>query len=704
MKTYIRSSVFFILLAISPFLLGKQDIASQGINPDGVSYKVPRFTDSMVFFTEEISQHEGDRNNPESHLLEKYRESLGEYVEIGKDGEPRLRVQHQVWYPYGDRKFTLKLMGLRRLISPGRSQFENDCMPGVEERVKEIENGLSEQSKSYWHSVNLVQIAADWKRGLAGVKQLQKARARLEELLQVIELSRECTPGMDINQCKDKTFSRHNSIHIAADVKKVQRIVFEYRLEDNHPTNPSLADALISAKSAFNNCKQINEQGCKKGNPAARDGCMSRVPDICFRPINNAQGFLFLSNGNLVVGEELSRLVSDAQRIKDLSLSIGSELARLSMRTNGEGKSQIPCKDQVHRGDPISIIVNKIRMPRLCLLCLPYLKDDVVAMFDVDTGEGAAKQPIIVKYVRDIDNYSTMDFRDLTVYSNNRWNGLTQPYLRFRLVDLQSDDNEDMQALLSGTAQMVSSLDSIATSPALVPAINTGIAITRMLVANNANQPIVDYEFQMYDNGSVGESGDSSLTLMKLKKGMFIIMALEEAKAFRNIDIEQFWNDAYFLDMETGMVIEFLDPVKEKEGGKSRMNIRVLETPVIVGSLLTASTGVPAIVKSRTQTLQEKLMTAKNGSADDLKDAADKLKATVDAYTTSIKISQALNSQEAKSAFCENYGDPPPADKKEFSKVSLEEQYLVLTALKKFDQKVTLSQIKQKTYCPSVGD
>lgn len=328
----------------------------------------------------------------------------------------------------------------------------------------------------------------------------------------------------------------------------------------------------------------------------------------------------------------------------------------------------IPKNEQVFQGDPLSLIVNKIRLPVMCDLCL--MKDDVAAVVDIDTGKSTGKDPVIVKYVRNAPNNGTMDFRDLTVYTNENWSGQMMPYLRFRLIDVEADDNKDMEAFLSGTSQMVGQMSQLSMNPAINASVQVGIAAANILLTNADNEPIMDFEFQMYSNDATSHAGDSEL--MKLKTGLFVITSLPEANDYTPEEIHEYWNQDLFIDTKTGFIFTFGEEGNEcyiKDDNNSEclehLTINIVDTPVLLGTLMTHSTKVPAIIETRTAELREKLMSQSQTSTEDFKKLGESLNGALKVYATQQEIRKARK-EEAKSRLCDYFDNQKVGESLDF--------------------------------------
>ncbi len=560
-------SVFFSLVAFQSAALAGQEDGS-----DAISYQVPRYTDSRLFFTRKLKS-----------LPHGFKED-GEFYSI----------QHSRFIG-DDIEYKFKKHNLRALISP--AAFRNKC----------TEN-------------KTVKIALSFSLLKGKLSKLARQKGQLE---------------------KEEFFTQYFQ-----EVELFKKFVRGF--EDSTQKNTERSD---EGSVRAGNGKKKGEGGDKKKEYVIKK-ILDQIDKISVEP------------GKTDEKKKVDLNKSDEARF-ELFEQQSKEIEAFLRAKYKKSECQA-----VEPGDSISLIINRLRLPALnSVLKISRLKDDVAAVVDVDSGS-LKKTPVIVKYVRDVENFSTMDFGDLTVFSDSSWSGLVPPYFRFRLIDVATDDNDDVKNFLTRSATVVSKLSTVAVDPAIAPLVQVGIEGAKMLVGNDENSPIIDYEFQLYTKQMIDRSGSDNY-LGQLKPGLAVLFARDADVRSDEKDIQAFWNQDFFVDVETGFVFWI-------ENTENKQTVKIVNSPTIIATISTAELGIPSIIADRTRELQEKLVRSNDGMvSQDLEHIGEQMKNALNIHSARLK----LRRYPSDSVACEAYR---VYQSKEVEKVTLEQKMMLLRTINEY--------------------
>ena len=244
------------------------------------------------------------------------------------------------------------------------------------------------------------------------------------------------------------------------------------------------------------------------------------------------------------------------------------------------GAAGRPVAEPVENGEPVTIVINKAYIPAdVAGSRLDQTRDIAVL---VDLGFQPGKEEFIaVWYQRDVPVNEELSFSSIPVYSLDAWNSDAPPRFRVRLVDVTAERNKRTAELLALSSQVAGSVISLAGTPAAGVAVNIATESAKLVLANDNNRNLVDYEFYFFSAGQLAEAGGAPLALFR--KGAMVVTGRP-----READ-ETFWDRPLQYDHSR----------KRLQAWAADAAGQRVDSPYVLASVLTAETLISNLVKQR---------------------------------------------------------------------------------------------------------
>lgn len=246
---------------------------------------------------------------------------------------------------------------------------------------------------------------------------------------------------------------------------------------------------------------------------------------------------------------------------------------------------------RIAHGSALSVILNNVSLP-------PPETDkegkpvaqgarDIAVVLDISTKTTGASESILAWYQRGVGPDAPLNFSNLLLYFDPRWDARVAPMIRIRVVDVTSEKNTEMREALGQVKQFTSSLGPILpTSTQTV--VSVAARAASLVLAGRQNQQLLDYSVQFYSEEQIAESYGSDLT--PLKRGRVLLIGRPKAAD------GEYWSG--FQGQYNG------ETLRVYQSGK------VVTSPVVMLTVSTAQTIVPTIVAARSTYLQKLLVDA----------------------------------------------------------------------------------------------
>lgn len=256
---------------------------------------------------------------------------------------------------------------------------------------------------------------------------------------------------------------------------------------------------------------------------------------------------------------------------------------------------------RIRHGSPLSIILNGVSMPppELGSDGKPKAQGarDIAVVLDVTTKTSGANESIVAWYQRGVQPDQALNFSNLLIYFDPRWDARLAPLIRIRVVDVTSEKNAEVREALGQVKQFTSSLGPLLpTSSAALVSVASRAA---ELIVTRPNEQLLDYSVQFFSEEQISESYGSDLT--PLKRGRVLLVGRPRDQT------STFWRG--FQGTYDGATLTVLNK-------KDSVN-----TPVVLISVSTAQVIVPVIVSARSTYLQRLLSDSQQGDVTSVKTA-----------------------------------------------------------------------------------
>jgi hypothetical protein len=245
-----------------------------------------------------------------------------------------------------------------------------------------------------------------------------------------------------------------------------------------------------------------------------------------------------------------------------------------------ENSEPVVVAEPVENGEPVTVIINKAYIPIDAAGGKLDKTRDIAVLLDLGLQPGK-HEFIAVWYQRDVPANEELSFSSLPVYSLDAWNADAPPRFRVRLVDVSAERNKRTAELLSLASQVSGPVVSLIGTPAAGVGVEIASQAARLVLANNSNVNLVDYEFYFFSESQLAEAGGAPIALFR--KGAMVVMGRP-----KNAD-ESFWDQKLQYDHNRKR-LQVFDPNGPGES---------VASPYVLASVLTAETLISNLVKQR---------------------------------------------------------------------------------------------------------
>ena len=248
-------------------------------------------------------------------------------------------------------------------------------------------------------------------------------------------------------------------------------------------------------------------------------------------------------------------------------------------------RSETQTSGLVEHGDPVSIVVNKVVLPRhLFDTSRSDPRDnktyDIAVILDIAALDGENKTSIAVFYQRGVKANSSLSFENLLVYSQDTWDNRIPPYFRVRIFNVANERNQRTKEVLEQVQGLSGAIAEVAGSPFAEPVIQVAARAAELVLIGN-NEMLVDFQFQLYSTAQSSQSGGMPLGLFR--KGGLALVGVPRGEE------RQYWGDKRFVyDFATEEILE-----------KKAEELTPIDVPFLLATVITTDTVVPNVVKRR---------------------------------------------------------------------------------------------------------
>lgn len=268
---------------------------------------------------------------------------------------------------------------------------------------------------------------------------------------------------------------------------------------------------------------------------------------------------------------------------------------------------------RINHGSPLSIILNSVSLPPAEVGADGKPKNqgtrDIAVVLDVATKTTGADESIVAWYQRGVQPDQALNFSNLLLYFDPRWDARVAPLIRIRVVDVSSEKNAEVRETLGQVKQFIGSIGPIL--PTSSDAIVSVASRAATLILTRPNKQLLDYTVQFYSQEQLEESYGSDLTPLKRGRVLLIGRPLGESSAF--------WRN--FKGYYDGATLQ------------AYSNDALVSSPVAVVTISTAQSIVPTLVAARSTYLQKLLSSGQQADLDSVTAAGKAVWDGVRTYT-----------------------------------------------------------------------
>lgn len=267
--------------------------------------------------------------------------------------------------------------------------------------------------------------------------------------------------------------------------------------------------------------------------------------------------------------------------------------------------------DIINHNDPLSVILSGVRIP----------EDgdfrgtrDIAVVLDIHTGASRGLTSLIVFYQRDVRPGQMLNFNNLLVYADPVWDSATPPYFRLRVLDVKAERNRRTGALMNKISNLSAEIGGMVPHPA-IPIVTTAIDVATLVLSNQENISLLDYQIQFYGTQQTNNAGGAPLGPLLAGQWLAVGRGKGETSAF--------WRRELQLDRVTDQLVD-----------KAHQPPANTAVPYVSMILVKADAEVPKFVLDRSEALLALLSTPAGKSEVDLLDIAkENLANSIDVFT-----------------------------------------------------------------------
>jgi hypothetical protein len=264
----------------------------------------------------------------------------------------------------------------------------------------------------------------------------------------------------------------------------------------------------------------------------------------------------------------------------------------------------------VPRNSALSVIVRSIELPARDKESPLRDTADYAVILDVGTAADGSSQSLVVWYQRGVRPDQSLNFSNLLVFYEPRWDERVAPFFRVRVMDVTTERNAETRRTLERAGNIASGVGALAGSPLVAPLIGVAFSAAELVLANQQNRMVLDYSVQLYSSAAAAEAGSGNLGV--LKRGSYIVVGRP------NEEPRSFWRQPFTFEPDS----------RTLDGPKGRVNV-----PVALITVGTFDSIVPKLVLERSSALTRLLATdPARSTIEEVNESAKRLNASVQAF------------------------------------------------------------------------
>lgn len=307
------------------------------------------------------------------------------------------------------------------------------------------------------------------------------------------------------------------------------------------------------------------------------------------------------------------------------------------------GTSSTRAGNTIARNSPISIVLRSVEIPA------KYESDgkggmrkgvvtedaDYAVILDVGTKADGSSSSMVVWYQRGVQPDQSLNFSNLLVYYEPRWDERVAPFFRVRVMNVTKEKNIETRKALERAHNIAGSVGVMATNPIVTPLIGISFTAAELVFANKENKMLLDYSVQLYSSSSAAQAG---MELGTLKRGSYVVVGRPPAET------RDFWKGPFSYEPDSRAIFR---------------GTNVINVPTASLTVGTFESIVPTIVMERSTALTALLSSNGSGSTvEEIEDVNNRLSASIEAFAATEKIRRYRNHQDVEAILVKMDMDP----------------------------------------------
>ncbi len=275
---------------------------------------------------------------------------------------------------------------------------------------------------------------------------------------------------------------------------------------------------------------------------------------------------------------------------------------------------------EIKKLSPLGCIIRGVRIPE-------ELKEprDIAVVLDVVTAGSESVTSLVAFYQRDVPGGQMLNFQDLLVYYDPEWDGVTPPWFRVRILEVNAERNTRTKAFLDAANKVSSGLGGMVPHPVL-PSVKTAVEAAKLIFGNKKNTVLIDYQVQFY---SPSQIRGSQVNLTPLRKGEWYVIGRAKGES------SLFWNNDFYVDEKTLIL-------------RNQTNNKTFDVPYVSLVLMSADASVPKHIMDRSLVFLELLDSSERNNFDALEEAVGSLNSSLSAYKLERRLKKYTSSSDFK--------------------------------------------------------
>lgn len=201
----------------------------------------------------------------------------------------------------------------------------------------------------------------------------------------------------------------------------------------------------------------------------------------------------------------------------------------------------------IGRNSHLGVIVRGVRLPEDM-----GGRRDIAVILDIVTKASEPVTSMVVYYERDVPGGQMLNFQNLAVFYEDRWDGFTPPYFRLRVLDVKAERNARARDLLNRASNLGAAVTGLVPHP-IIPAVTVAIEAAKLVLGNQRNQVLIDYQVNFYSLDQFRGSGRSDLGI--LAEGEWLVLGRPRGLPMWSYSPAPALTDQPWKDVQTGTSI-----------------------------------------------------------------------------------------------------------------------------------------------------